>query len=329
MIGNPIIAVPVILKAHETLFYMMSKITMSRIRDAIVGAILLVMCMANGVAGQPRQKKLNPALAERIKAEESLVALWDFHERPGKARNAFGVNAFPLTESGGKIDRIQEGPLSGYSAKMDGTSFFVLSNSRTGALNISGKNTGVTVMAWVKWTGEQTGFVGGMWNEYEDGGKRQYGLFVSLPYYNGKDQVCGHISRTGKPTPPFPYSIDYSASRQLVPKNEWSCVAFTYDGAFIRSYVNGKFEARDPERINNTAGFEGYPDGLVQSKNPYYFPDGMGDNGSDFTVGAVLLKRGMGNFFKGLIGGLAVFDRALSEEEMLYLSGGNPVAERE
>jgi hypothetical protein len=46
----------------------------------------------------------------------------------------------------------------------------------------------------------------------------------------------------------------------------------------------------------------------------------MGNNGSDFTVGAVLLKSGMGNFFKGLIGGLAVFDRALSEIEIKSLS---------
>jgi hypothetical protein len=43
-------------------------------------------------------------------------------------------------------------------------------------LNIYGEKRGVTVIAWVKWTGEQTGFVGGMWNEYQDGGKRQYGL---------------------------------------------------------------------------------------------------------------------------------------------------------
>jgi hypothetical protein len=113
----------------------------------------------------------------------------------------------------------------------------------------------VTVVAWVKWTGEKTGFVGGMWNEYQDG------------------------------------------------KN-------------IKSYLNGKFEPRDPELIDHTIGFEGHPDGLVQSKNPYYFPNGMGNNGSDFTVGAVLLKAGMGNFFTGLIGGLAVFSRALSADEL-------------
>jgi hypothetical protein len=155
-----------------------------------------------------------------------------------------------------------------------------------------------------------------MWNEYQDGGKRQYGLFVSLPYYNGKNQVCGHISQSGKPTPPFPYCIDYSASRQAVKSNQWTCVAFTYDGKYIKSYVNGVFEKREPELINNTKGFEGYPNGLTLSKNPYYFPYSMGNNGSDFTVGAVLLKNGMGNYFKGQIGGLAVFNRALKEKEL-------------
>jgi hypothetical protein len=170
-------------------------------------------------------------------------------------------------------------------------------------------------MAWVKWEGK-TGFVGGMWNEYASGGKRQYGLFVSLPYYNGGDQVCGHISQTGKPTPPFPYSIDYSASKQAVVKGHWQFIAFTYDGQNICSYLNGKTEVREPELINHTKGFPGYPNGIIHSKNPYFYPEGIGNNDSDFTVGAVLLARGMGNYFCGQIGGLAVFSRALSAEEI-------------
>ena len=266
----------------------------------------------------------HPLLLKKIESTGGLVALWKFTEKPGKKRMASGLGKFPLNESGGRIPRISEGPLSGYSIALDGSSWLSLPNSQTGPLNISGEKGEVTVIAWIKWTGEQTGFVGGMWNEYQDGGKRQYGLFISLPHYNGKDQVCGHISRTGKPTPPFPYSIDYSASAQKVPAGEWCCVAFTYDGRFIRSYLNGIFEPRDPELINNTAGFEGYPDGLWQSKNPYFFADGMGDNGSDFTVGAVLLRSRMGNFFKGLIGGLAVFNRALPEDEIKTLCSGNP-----
>lgn len=248
------------------------------------------------------------------------MALWTFSEKPGKTRKSEVNDKYPLTEAKGKISRVNEGSLSGYSALFEGNNFLSLSNETTGNLNIHGKSQGVTVMAWIKWDGTQTGFIGGMWNEYQDGGKRQYGLFVSLPHYNGKDQVCGHISWTGKPTPPFPYSIDYSASKQTVNAEEWSCVAFTYDGHYIKSYLNGVFESREPELIRNTKGFEGYPEGLVQTKNPYYFPDGMGNNGSDFTVGAVLLKSGMGNFFKGLIGGLAVFDRALSENEIKSLS---------
>lgn len=255
----------------------------------------------------------------KIVAIEGLIALWDFSENPGQPRKARGAGDFLLLEQKGPIERVDEGPLSGYSAYLTDSAYFSVPYSETGLLNIHGKDRGVTVTAWVNWEGK-TGFVGGMWNEYTDGGKRQYGLFVHLPHYNGADQVCGHISWTGKPTPPFPYSSDYSASKQTLTKGTWHFIAFTYDGREIRSYLDGKFEAREPELIRNTAGFEGLPAaGIVESKNPYFFPDGMGDNGSDFTVGAVVLKRGLGNFFEGKIGGLAVFDRALAGEEIAAL----------
>lgn len=266
--------------------------------------------------GQKYRPKPNKGLITKIKKTNGFVALWAFQEPPGKSRKAIGKGTFPLQENNGEIERINEGPVSGYSIRLDGTKYLNLPNPKTKALNIFGENREVTVMAWVKWSGEQIGFVGGMWNEYQEGGKRQYGLFVSLPYYNGANQVCGHISRMGGPTEPFPFSIDYSASKQIVPKNQWCCIAFTYNGKYIKSYLNGEFEARDPELIKNTAGFPGYPEGLIQSKNPYYFPYGMGNNGSDFTIGAVQLKKGMGNLFKGLIGGVVVFDRALTDEEI-------------
>ncbi|MGF7218683.1 hypothetical protein GGR92_004862 [Spirosoma lacussanchae] len=268
---------------------------------------------------KPVPPVVNQPLVSKVKSTKGLVALWDFKEPSGQSRQAIGTADFPLAETGGPVPRYSEGPLSGYSAGFGKGAYLSLPNARTGALNIHGAKQGVTVVAWVNWSGERTGFVGGMWNEYQDGGKRQYGLFVSLPYYNGKDQVCGHVSKTGKPTPPFPYSIDYSASKQTVPANEWVCIAFTYDGKAIKSYLNGVFEARPAELIDHTRGMAGYPNGLTQTKNPYYFPDGIGNNGSDFTVGAVLLKSGMGNLFTGKIGGLAVFDRALSATELTRL----------
>lgn len=270
----------------------------------------LICSCALSLSSQSKHK------VENLTAIPGCIAVWDFVEAPGQARHSRGLSNFPLFEKSGPIQRVAEGPLSGYSAAFDGQTYLAIPHEQTGRLNLFGTGQGVTVVAWVKWTGEQTGFIGGMWNEYADGGKRQYGLFVSLPYYNGRDQVCGHISATGKPTPPFPYSIDYAASAQRVIPNTWTCIAFTFDGQFIKAYVNGLFKKRKPELINHTTGFPGYPQGLTQSKNPYYFPEGMGNNGSDFTVGAVLLKGGMGNFFKGLLGGLVIFDRALKPKEL-------------
>lgn len=259
------------------------------------------------------------SVIEHIREKEGLVALWDFDEQDGAPRLAVGEADFPLQEMNGPVMRVAEGPLSGYAAEFKNEVYLSLPNSETGALNISGKNQGITVMAWVKWEGK-TGFVGGMWNEYTDGGKRQYGLFVDLPHYNGADQVCGHLSYTGGPTPPFPYSCDYSASQQKLVKGKWHFIAFNYDGKYIKSYLDGVFEEREPEPIKNTTGFEGLPEGLVHSKNPYYFPDGIGENGSDFTVGAVVLSRGMGNHFNGLIGGLAVFNRVLEDQEIFEIN---------
>jgi hypothetical protein len=278
--------------------------------------ILILSCFC--IAGRPSVKRPNP-VKKKIMLVPGCVAVWDFKEKEGKLRKASGLGNFPLKEGNGKVSRVAEGPISGYSLQLDGSKYLSLDNRSTGSLNIYGANQGVTVMAWIKWSGEQTGFVAGMWNEYKDGGKRQYGLFVSLPYYNGRDQVCGHISKTGKPTPPFPYSIDYSASKQHVPVNQWCCVAFSYDGKEIKSYLDGQFGPREPELIQNTKGFPGCTDGLIQTKNPYCFPDGIGNNGSDFTIGAVLLKSGMGNFFKGQIGGVAVFNRALTDDELRSL----------
>ncbi len=283
----------------------------------LLTAFLVYPAIYSSVQEPVSDKKLR--YLNQIKSVDGLVAVWDFKEKPGSSRKAYGKGKFPLMEVNGKVERINDGPLSGYSALFTGAAYMSIANADTEELNIYGQNQGVTVIAWIKWRGG-TGFVGGMWNEYQDGGKRQYGLFVSLPHYNGADQVCGHISNVGKPTPPFPYSIDYSASNQKVKKDEWQCVAFTYDGKWIKSYLNGAFEAREPELINNTKGFEGYQDGITQSKNPYHYPDGIGNNGSDFTVGAVLLKSGMGNFFKGQIGGLAVFNRALNDGELATLS---------
>src|SRR5690606_37608267 len=264
-----------------------------------VGYIILLLSIIMVLGCTTTRRLTTPVnLTEQIKRQKGLVAFWDFSDTLGHPV-AGGAKEVRLIASG-QPKFTNEGPLSGKAIVLNGkTDYWFIKHENSGSLDVN--TNAITVIAWVKWSGG-TGFVAGKWNEYEDGGKRQYGLFVSLPYYNGSHQVCGHISKNGGPTPPFPFSIDYSASPQKVAVNEWVCVAFTYNGTYIKSYLNGVFKERKPELIKRTSGFlTDKPQGLTQIKNPYHYPDGMGNNGSYFTVGAVQLKKGMGNFFKGEI----------------------------
>ncbi|MEZ4902752.1 MAG: hypothetical protein R2822_13855 [Spirosomataceae bacterium] len=176
------------------------------------------------------QSNVNQRILFNIKSTRGLVAFWDFKEEEGQVRKAVGKAAFPLKEQNGTIPRLHEGPLSGYSAKFDNGSYLSLPNTATGALNIYGKKQGVTVVAWVKWIGEQTGFVGGMWNEYQDGGKRQYGLFVSLPHYNGKIK-CVDIFLTLESQPllfHFPATIR-PVNKKYLPMNGFASLFLTME----------------------------------------------------------------------------------------------------
>lgn len=286
-------------------------------KNKILHLLIALGFFITSIKPSKAQNVRSNAVMAIIKKHKSLVALWNFADTTGIpiAGTAKGVKLLPFE----KPKYGSEGPLSGKSIVLDGkTDYWYIKNEKSSTLDI--KTNSVTVIAWVKWKGG-TGFVAGKWNESENRGKRQYGLFVSLPHYNGDSEVCGHISKNGGATPPFPYSIDYAASPQKVPLNTWVCVAFTYDGTYIKSYFDGKFKSSEPELIKNTKGFiKEKPEGLIQVKNPYHYPDGMGNNGSDFSVGGVQLKKGMGNFFKGEIGGIAIFDKALKAEEILKLS---------
>jgi hypothetical protein len=72
-----------------------------------------------------------------------------------------------------------------------------------------------------------------------------------------------------------------------------------------------------------------YVDGrldALEHYNPFPYPDGLfdgGDTGADFTVGAVHRGGEWGNFFGGRLGGLAVFNRALSDGELRALAAGD------
>lgn len=175
----------------------------------------------------------------------------------------------------------------------------------------------VTVMALVRRDGLGHGFLAGLWQEIDSDPRRQYGMFLDLPLYGGADQVIGHVSRTGGPSPNLPYSRDYSASARMVGLGAWRVVAFRYDGAEVTSFLDG---IADP-RPDHTEVGPPWGEGLRHSKNPYVFEDGLYTGPlAEFTVGAVQLSSGIGNAFTGAISRLAVWDRPLTDEEIGALS---------
>jgi hypothetical protein len=79
-------------------------------------------------------------------------------------------------------------------------------------------------------------------------------------------------------------------------------VGFTFDGQYARSYFDGKLDENG-------------------SLNPFHYPHRLLNAQASFTVGGVSRSGEMGNWYRGLLGGLAVYGRALAPEEMRLLAG--------
>lgn len=244
-----------------------------------------------------------------------LLAFWDFQEAEGENRISKGVRPFSLQERDGAITREKDGVFGPYSARLGGGAWFCLPRGGSGALNIHGPNAQVSVVGWIKrrrvdYTGCQA--VAGMWNEH---GLRQYCLFLNLKIHDSMEQVGAHISSIGTATPGFKYCMDAAIGATAVPFDSWECVAISYDGREAKAYLNGELDARG-------------------ERNPFAYPGGIfdgGPNGADFTVGAVQRPEWVdenrqphgavtANPFHGLIGGLAIYNRALTAEEMRALA---------
>ncbi len=230
-----------------------------------------------------------------------LVAFWDFQEEAGLDRLARGRRPYALMEMGGPVGAVSGGVFGERAALLRHGQWFRLPRADCHELDIHGRDAQVTVVAWLKRVAtpltDSCQAIAGIWDETRR--RRQYCLFLDLRIWDSGDQVCGHISSVGGPTPGYKYCMDASIGATAVSFNRWICVAFSYDGRHIRSYLNGRLDRRG-------------------DRNPYHYPAGIfdgGEHGGDFTVGGVQRSGEAGNFFNGVIGGLAVYRRALSSEE--------------
>lgn len=277
-----------------------------------------------------------------IRSTPGLVAFWNFSEKPGEARvTDGGGERYPLQEINGPIQRMDKAPFNG-AARLTGKEWLQIAYEDTGALNICGPDAQVSMIAFVKLDNALKTSIAGMWSEgkgaHDDTGTRQYALLLDMPAYGGPQNVTPHISAEGGVTmradgTKFPWCADYAANVSKVETGKWISVAFTYDGAYIKAYYNGVFEPRElypkADRRDDPYFTSEGPDGGDRGMNPYYHgrgifcydPDVDYDppkiDPSDFIVGA---RYAVGSFtkeaMKGAIAGLAVFDRALSDDEI-------------
>lgn len=312
---------------------------MKRITLKLLPACVILQLVASAVDGG------EPTGDSKVFLETpGLVAFWDFSEEPSTERvSKGGEQRYSLTEVGGPIERVEGGPFSGFAAELNGKQYFKIPYAKTGDLNISGPDAQVSMFAVVRIIDlNQSRTIAGMWSEgkgaNDDSGTRQYALLMNMPTYGGAKQLVPHISSEGGVTyradgSKLPWCADYAATRSKVPEEEWCTLAFTYDGKYIRAYINGEFEERPLDAVKDKRKdpyfTTGGPNGTDRGMNPYYHGRGIfsydpdkhaetkPSGGSDFTVGA---RHAGGSMLKeatrGRFGGLAIFNRALNAEEI-------------
>jgi hypothetical protein len=238
-----------------------------------------------------------------------LVSFWDFKTRlpQGAWPASAGANPYTLLEQAGPLSTVEDdkAPLGGNPLELPEGKWLAIPRPHCPGLDIHGKEGHLTVMAWIK-RGQTLKpgceFIAGQWNETNLG--RQYGLFINIRTWNGSDQICGHLSTTGGPTPGFKYCYDGPIGKTPIDRETWHCIGMSYDGRQGYAWLDGFLD--EQPRIN-----------------PYLLPGGLHDGGpagSDFTVGAVDRDGQVGNFFAGRIAGVAVYNRCLSPAEIWAVS---------
>lgn len=267
---------------------------------AASGLYVRVAGAAVQASSPPTQRAIPPA----------PLAEWDFSQASAPFLST--AADLPLTQGHGSVFVTRTTSPWGYAASLpSGGAYLKLDAASIERLNIGAAGgSAVTVAAWVWQTDTNIGFAAGCWQEDDGDPRRQYGLFGDLDFYGGNDRVCMHVSKTGGPTPGYPYSRDYAASNETYTRSAWHFWAGTYDGLQAIAYLDGVASSYRDFTDNK---------GQTYDKNPYLFSLGLNDTPCDFTVGAVQLSSGMGNHLQGQIAKLRVWDEALTPQDIRAL----------
>ncbi len=235
-----------------------------------------------------------------------LAAFWPLSEAEGNLRRAEGGGP-ALREAAGPVATVDDGVFGQRILSIRPGQWLEVPRDELGALDIYGPDAAVTVVVWFRRDDpEYWQALAGVWDESRD--LRQYCLFAharlrtlsdSLERVACADQLHAHVSDVGGPTPDKAFCYTYATGATPAPVGEWCCAALSYDGREVTLWRDGRIDA-------------------LAGSNPFPAPGGLFDGGSDgavFAIGANSVRGAMGNFFGGLIAGVAVYRRVLSAEE--------------
>ena len=252
-----------------------------------------------------------------------LICFWDFQEITNGGYAAKGTHNYLLIPKNGPINREKEGIFGEHSLNIKRGQWLRIKRKECPALNLYDKDQ-VSIVAWIKRRSEAPWqYIAGMWNERD--AKRQYALFTcgtkmtdhtNLERVDARYQTHGYVSEVGGKTKGKSACFSYATGKSKIALDTWVMIAFTFDQHTLKVYFNGKFDQNG-------------------NYNPFKWNKPIFDgkeNGSDFTVAQRALPKWPGypdveepthkEGFGGVLGGLAVYKRALNASEIkdLYVA---------
>ncbi len=251
-----------------------------------------------------------------------LICFWDFQEINNGGYAAKGPHNYSLMPQHGPIKSEDDGIFGDKSLDIKRGQWLRIKRDKCPALNLHGKDH-VTIVAWIKRRSEAPWqYIAGMWNERD--AKRQYALFTcgtrmtdytDLERVDAKHQAHGYVSEVGGKTEGKYACFSYATGKRQLELDRWVMVAFTFDQHTLKVYFDGEFD----QNGNYNPFTWNYP--IFDGK----------EDGADFTVAQRALGKWKGypdkapihdEGFGGVLGGLAVYKRALDAVEIqnLYMA---------
>lgn len=276
-------------------------------------ALLLSLGTFTGVARLAAAERISPADLP------NLLCFWDFQDGLDRLRSK-GQHTYVLTERNGPIESAHDGVFGDSALRIKRGQWLSIPGRDCPGLNLHGEAR-VTVIAWIKREGDAPWqYIAGVWNERD--ARRQYALFTcghkqtshkTLDRTNAKHQTHGYVSDVGGATPGKPFCFSYATGQTKIEEGAWHTIAFTYDHRNITVYFDGQ--------VDQNGECNPFP-----WNKPIFEATG---EPTDFTVAQRALPAWPGypqqeapphkEGFCGLLGGLAVYDRALTDDEMRRL----------